>query len=182
MNSILAFLYFILLYGGGEKGGLLDVNPGLIFWTVITFIILLLILKKIAWMPILKAISEREEKIKRDIEEAEKKFKEAEELHRRHQQALEEAEYRVRQLLSEGREYANRVRDDIIAKANVEAQKIFESARLEIENQKIEAMNELKQIVADLSIQVAEKILEETVDKDKNQKLIDQLIQKLPKG
>lgn len=182
MLTKLGLISFLLLYGGGEKGGLLDVNPGLIFWTIVTFLILLIILKKTAWQPILQALKEREDKIRSSLEKAEQAKKEAEEILARNQKHLADAEEQVRKIINEGRDYANKLRTEIVSKANEEAQKMIETAKQEIENKKQEALGELKEIVADLSISAAEKILEETLDKEKHKKLIEKLIQNLPKG
>lgn len=182
MFSKIGLINFLLLYSGGEKGGLLDVNPGLIFWTIITFLILLFILKKTAWKPILQALKEREDNIRASLEKAEQARKEAEEILEKNRKNLSEAEEQVKKIIEEGREYASKIRNEIISRANVEAQKLLENAKQEIENKKQEALIELKGIVADLSIQAAEKILEETLDKEKHKKLVEKLIQNLPKG
>lgn len=181
MFSKIGLINFLLLYSGGEKGGLLDVNPGLIFWTIITFLILLFILKKTAWKPILQALKEREDNIRASLEKAEQARKEAEEILEKNRKNLSEAEEQVKKIIEEGREYASKIRNEIISRANVEAQKLLENAKQEIENKKQEALIELKGIVADLSIQAAEKILEETLDKEKHKKLVEKLIQNLPK-
>lgn len=182
MFSRIGLINFLLLYSGGEKGGLLDVNPGLIFWTIVTFLILLFILKKTAWKPILQALKEREDNIRASLEKAEQARKEAEEILEKNRKNLSEAEEQVKKIIEEGREYASKLRNEIISRANVEAQKMLENAKQEIENKKQEALTELKGIVADLSIQAAEKILEETLDKEKHKKLVEKLIQNLPKG
>jgi F-type H+-transporting ATPase subunit b len=182
MFTKIGLINFLLLYSGGEKGGLLDVNPGLIFWTIITFLILLFILKKTAWQPILQALKEREDNIRASLEKAEQARKEAEEILEKNKKNLAEAEEQVKKIINEGREYANKLRAEIVSRANTEAQKILETAKQEIETKKQEALSELKEIVADLSIQAAEKILEETLDKEKHKKLVEKLIQNLPKG
>lgn len=182
MFSSFGLMNFLLLYSGSEKGGLLDVNPGLIFWTIVTFLILLFILKKTAWQPILQALKEREDNIRTSLEKAEQAKREAEEILEQNKKNLAEAEEQVRKIINEGREYANRLRSEIISKANEEAQKMLEAAKQEIENKKQEALGELKEIVADLSIQAAEKILQETLDKEKHKKLVEKLIQNLPEG
>ncbi|MCX8056265.1 MAG: F0F1 ATP synthase subunit B [Ignavibacteria bacterium] len=182
MSFNFGLINFLLLYGGGAKGGLLDVNPGLIFWTIVTFIILLIILKKTAWQPILTALKEREESIRSALEKAERARKEADEIFEKNQKSLAEAEEQVRKIINEGKEYANKLRNEIISRANEEAQKMIDNAKQEIETKKQEALLELKEIVADLSIQAAEKILEESLDREKHKKLIEKLIQNLPKG
>lgn len=182
MLSFAGLINLVLLYSGSEKGGLLNVSPGLIFWTIITFLILLIILKKTAWQPILQALKEREDAIRSSLEKAEQARREAEEILEKNKRNIAEAEEQVKKIINEGRDYANRVRNEILKKANQEAQKMIETAKKEIETKKQEALGELKEIVADLSIQAAEKILEESLDKEKHRKLIEKLIQNLPKG
>lgn len=94
MFSKIGLINFLLLYSGGEKGGLLDVNPGLIFWTIITFLILLFILKKTAWKPILQALKEREDNIRASLEKAEQARKEAEEILEKNRKNLSELKSR----------------------------------------------------------------------------------------
>ncbi len=182
MFSKIGLINFILLYGGGARGGLLDINPGLIFWTILTFLILLFILKKTAWQPILNALKEREENILSKLEKAEQERRDAEKLLAESKKNLADAEEQARKIINEGKEYANKLRNEIISKANEEAQKILENAKKEIENKKQEALTELKELVADLSIQAAEKILDESLDKEKHRKLVEKLIQNLPQG
>ena len=182
MFSNIGLINFLLLYSGGEKGSLLDVNPGLIFWTIVTFLILLFILKRTAWKPILEALKEREENIRISLEKAEQARKEAEEILEKNRKNIAEAEEQVKKIINEGREYASKLRNEIISKANEEAQKMIDSAKQEIETKKQEALFELKEIVADLSIQAAEKILEESLDKEKHKKIVEKLIKNLPKG
>jgi F-type H+-transporting ATPase subunit b len=85
-------LTIAVLAAGGENGGLLDVNPGLMIWTVITFILLLLILKKVAWKPILTALDKREKDIKDSLEKAEIAKAEAQKILEENQANLSRAE------------------------------------------------------------------------------------------
>lgn len=179
---MLSLINFILLYSSGEKGGLLDINPGLIFWTITTFLILLFILKRIAWKPILQALAEREENIRASLEKAEQARREAELILQENSKRLAEAEEQARKIINEGREYSNKIRTEILEKANQEAKRMIDLAQQEIERKKEEALDELREVVSELSIQAAEKILEKSIDKEENKKIVEKLIQNISKG
>lgn len=179
---MLSLINFILLYSSGEKGGLLDINPGLIFWTIITFLILLFILKRTAWKPILQALAEREENIRASLEKAEQARREAELILQENSRRLAEAEEQVKKIINEGREYSNKLRAEILEKANQEAKRMIDLAQQEIERKKEEALDELRDVVSELSIQAAEKILEKSIDKEENKKIVEKLIQNISKG
>lgn len=179
---MLSLINFILLFSSGEKGGLLDVNPGLIFWTIITFLILLLILRKTAWKPILQALEERENNIRISLEKAEQARREAELILQENSRKLMEAEEQVKKIINEGREYSNKLRNEILEKANQEAKRMIELAQQEIERKKEEALDELREVVSELSIQAAEKIIEKSLDKNENKRIVEKLIQSIAKG
>lgn len=155
------------------------VNPGfgLVFWTAITFLILLFILRKFAWRPILGAVSEREEGIKNALASAENARKEMENLQADNERILQEARVEREAMLKDARE----IREQTIAKAETEAQekasKIIEKAQAAIESEKKAAMAELKSHVAGLSIEIAEKVVrEELSNKDKQLKLVEGML------
>ena len=103
-------MYAVPFFSGGAMGGPLDVNPGLILWTVVTFVILLLILKKVAWKPILNSLSERESFIKDSLEKAEKAQAEAEKLVAENRENLSKAEEEAKKVIEQGREYAEELK------------------------------------------------------------------------
>lgn len=150
---------------------------GLVFWTVITFLILLFLLRKFAWRPILGAVSEREEGIKNALASAENARKEMENLQVDNERILQEARVEREAMLKDARE----IREQTIAKAETEAQekasKIIEKAQAAIESEKKAAMAELKSHVAGLSIEIAEKVVrEELSNKDKQLKLVEGML------
>ena len=150
---------------------------GLVFWTVITFLILLFLLRKFAWRPILGAVSEREEGIKNALASAENARKEMENLQADNERILQEARAEREAMLKEARE----IREQTIAKAETEAQekasKIIEKAQAAIESEKKAAMAELKSHVAGLSIEIAEKVVQDELsNKDKQLKLVEGML------
>lgn len=181
MFNVHLFLNFILLYSGGEKGGLLDINPGLIFWTFVTFILLLFLLKKVAWKPMLEALKQREDTIRDALEKSQQAKIEAEKILEENKKNLALAEEQTKKIIDEGREFSNKLKADILEKANQDAKKILDQAKLEIERKKEEALFELKEVVADLTIQATEKLIDETLDKKKHRQLVDKFISSLSK-
>lgn len=173
-------LLLLAFSGGGEKAGSpLDVNPGVILWTVVTFIFLLLILKKIAWKPILNSLSERENFIKDSLEKAGKAQKEAEKLIAENKVSLVKAEEEAKRIIDQSREYAEKLKSQILDESKLQAKKMIAEASNEIERKNAEAFSKLKDQVADIAIQTAEKILRETLDRGKQVKLIDKYLDDL---
>ncbi len=181
MFNVHLFLNFILLYSGGEKGGLLDINPGLIFWTIVTFILLLFLLKKVAWKPMLEALKQREDTIRDALEKSQQAKIEAEKILEENKKNLALAEEQTKKIIDEGKEFSNKLKADILEKANQNAKKILDQAKLEIERKKEEALGELKEVVADLTIQATEKLIDESLDKKKHRQLVNKFISTLPK-
>jgi F-type H+-transporting ATPase subunit b len=172
----------LLALSGGESGGPLDVNPGVILWTVVTFIFLLLILKKIAWKPILNSLNEREVFIKESLEKAEVANKEAEKLIADNKVNLLKAEEEAQKIIEQSREFAEKLKNQILEESKSSAKKMVEDAANEIERKNTEAFVKLKNQVADIAIQSAEKILRENLDKEKQTKLVKKYLDDLSKN
>jgi len=172
----------VVLVLASEGGSLVDVNPGLIFWTVVTFLILLLVLKKVAWKPILTALGQREDAIKDSLEKAEKAKEEAQKILQENQASIVKVEEESRKIIEQSRVYADKLKEQIIRDSKVQAQRIIEDASSEIERKKEETFNELKTRVAEIAIQAAEKILSENLNKDSNKKLVNKYIDEIPRN
>lgn len=150
---------------------------GLVFWTAITFLILLFILRKFAWKPILGAVSDREEGIKEALASAEKARKEMENLHADNERILQEARAEREAMLKDAREMKNKMISDAKDEAQVQASKMIEQAQQAIESEKKAAMAELKSHVAGLSLDIAEKVVrDELSNKDKQLKLVENML------
>ena len=179
MNT-LSYLLLLTLYEGSEKGGgPLDVNPGVILWTVVTFIFLLLILKKLAWKPILNSLNEREKLIKESLEKADQAQKDAEKLLAENKVNLSKAEDEAQKIIEQSRELAEKLKTQILEESKSQAKKMIVDATSEIERKNAEAFNKLKDQVADIAVNVAEKILRENLDKDKQVRLVNKYLDDL---
>lgn len=143
---------------------------GLMFWMFVTFAIIFLLLKKFAWKPILKMIKEREDSIDSAIKSAEKAREEMKELQAGNERILAEARAASDALLKDARDAKESIIAEAKAKAKSEADRLVAQARETINNEKLAAITELKNQVATLSIDIAEKILKEQFSSDEKQK------------
>jgi len=160
--------------------GLLTPDPGLVFWSLISFGILVFILKKFAWKPILHALKVREETIEYALGAAEKARTEVKNLELTKTQMIEQAKQERDGLIKEARELKQHILKEAKSKAQTEADKIIENARLQIQREKEEAILELKQKVAELSVDIAGKLLEQELQTtDKQKTVIDRYLQEV---
>lgn len=161
---------------------MLDLNPGLIIWTIVTFLVAMLILRRYAWKPLLGALAAREEKIRSQLEQAEHAQAEAQRLLEEHQRALAAAEEQSQRIIREGRSLADQMKADILEKANAGARTLIDQAKGEIQREKDSALEHLRAEVADLVILAAGKILDANLDTPKQRKLVDAVIQDINRG
>jgi len=159
--------------------GLLKVDPGLLLWTIITFIVLLLILWKAAWKPIVESLDARAEKIRGDIDNAEKSRQEAEKLYAQHKEMMDRAKDEATQIIAKGKEDAEKIKNDIVDKANSSAKVIAERAKKEIELAKDKAINELKNEVVLLSTEIASKIVKKNINLNDQKGLVEEVLKDL---
>ena len=132
---------------------------GTIFWMTIVFLTLVFILGKFAWGPIMKSLKEREDSISDALKSAEKAKEEMSRLNADNQKILAEAKSERDLLLKEARDIKDKMIADAKGIASVEAAKMIENAKQAIESEKMTAINQIKAQVAELSIEIAEKIL-----------------------
>ncbi|MDG1850267.1 MAG: F0F1 ATP synthase subunit B [Flavobacteriales bacterium] len=150
---------------------------GLIFWTTLSFLILMFLLKKFAWAPILGAVKTREASIKDALEAAENARTEMASLQADNDRILKEARTERDEMLKEARDIKASIVSDAKNSAKEEADKMIASAKSVIENEKAAAISELKSSVGALSIEIAEKVLKaELKDSDKQNAYIAEML------
>lgn len=150
---------------------------GLVFWSAITFLVLLVILRKFAWKPILGAVSEREEGIKSALASAENARREMENLQADNERILKEARAEREAMLKEARDIKNKMIADAKEEAQSQANNLIVQAQAAIQSEKKAAMAELKNQVANLSIEIAEKVVRaELSNKDKQMSLVENML------
>lgn len=150
---------------------------GLIFWTALTFAILLFVLRKFAWKPILGAVGDREDSIKKALAEAENARKEMQNLQADNERVLKEARAEREAMLKEAREIKAKIVSDAKVLSKVEGDKMIKAAQATIESEKKAAVAEIKNQVAELSVEIAEKVIKEQLaNKDKQLKLVEDML------
>lgn len=151
---------------------------GLIFWTTLVFLTLFFLLAKFAWKPILSSVNEREQKIEDALLLAEKTKLEMQKIQSDNQALLREARDERDKILKEAKEAKEAIVSDAKNIATKEGQKILENARIAIQNEKMAAITELKNQVATLSLDIAEKILKNELSSNEKQKAyVDHLLE-----
>jgi len=154
-----------------------DFSFGLFFWQILILVLLVWLLNKFAWKPILNAVNEREDGIKKALEEADKARQEMAELNASNEKILKEARAEREKMLKDAREIKEALISEAKDEAKMQADKIITQAKTTIENEKQAAIVELKRQVAELSVGIAEKVIkEELSNKDKQIKLIDKML------
>lgn len=153
-----------------------DVRPGLLIWTWITFIIVAVLLKRFAWGPMLKAITERETSIVSAIDSAKRERSEAEKLLAEQKTAIAQARQEAAEQVRKTQADMERFREELMGKARKEAEDLKVDARRIIEEERVRAVNDIKAEAVKLSIQVAEKLLGERLDDAKQQQLAQQFV------
>ena len=152
------------------------INPaiGTLFWTVVTFTLFFLILKKYAWKPILNAVKQRDEMIKGSLISAEKARKEMLKLQSDNEAILRKAREEREGILKEARDIRDKLIAEAKGKASEEAEKLVEKARAGIEREKTIALSSIREQIANLSVEIASKLIEEKLKHTGEQeKLID---------
>lgn len=172
-------LIFAASNGGG---GILNFNSGFAIWVIITLVIFLFVMSKYAVPLIMHSLSEREERIKNSLESAEKALAKAERISEDNKKALKEAEIKAQKIRKEAIDEAELLRADKIEKARKEASRIVEDARQTIEQEKKQAMMDLRNEVANLAVKSASMIIGEELDQKKNKKLVETFIGDLSKN
>jgi F-type H+-transporting ATPase subunit b len=152
-------------------------DVGTIFWMLLMFIIVLVILKKFAWKPILNALDKREKSIEESLRSADRARKEMEQLKADNEKIIAQARVERDGMLKETKQLSEKILKEAREKASVETKRLIETAREQIENEKAWAVTEIRNQVAELSVDIAEKILREKLKDGKQQKeLIDKLL------
>ena len=154
-----------------------DFSAGLFFWQIILFVLLLLLLRKYAWRPILNAVNEREEGIKNALAAAEDAKKEMQNVTADSEKLLKEARAEREAMLKEAREIKDKIVADAREQSKLEGDKMIKQAQATIESEKKAAIADIKDQVASLSVEIAEKVIKgQLTSKDKQLKLVEEML------
>jgi F-type H+-transporting ATPase subunit b len=158
---------------------LVQPDPGLYIWTIATFLLLLAALAKFAWRPLLTALDQRQASIRQALDDARQAKQELERLHGESARILSEARVEADAILTRTREDANRFRDELKQKAQAEAANVVKNAQRQIEMETARALQQIRAEAADLSVAIASKILQRTVSKEDNERLIEETFRQI---
>ena len=160
--------------------GIMELNPGLSLWVGITFLVLIWVLKRFAFGPIVRMLDERERTIREAIEQAKKEREEAERMMTQQKEALARAHREAAELAKRSQAEMEAFRVDLAGKAKKEADDLVASARRQIEEEKVKAVAEIKGQTVDLAIAAASRILKVGLDDKAQRALVEEYIAQLP--
>ena len=159
---------------------LLTPDIGLLFWMLLSFTIVMFVLKKFAWKPIMEAVKARENSISSAINAAKHAREELEQLQEEKDKAIDAAKQECDKIIKDGRELVENYMTDAKTKSTQKANKLLEDARAIIKRDKIAAINQVKDYIAEISVQIAEKLIKQELDADNKQKmLIDKMVNEI---
>jgi len=159
--------------GGAD---LLSPNAGLMFWTLLIFLLLLGVLSKFAFGPITRAVEARERALADAIEGAKRDREEAAQLLAEHKRQLDEARTEAQKFIADGRATGEKMRAELLEQTRREQAEMLERARREIDNEKIRAIAELRREAVDLAIAGASRVVEQNLDSAGNRKLVESFL------
>lgn len=158
---------------------LVQPDPGLFIWTIVTFLLLLTLLAKFAWRPLLQALEARQEAIRKSLDDAQHARQELERINQDSQRILSEARVEADAIVSRSRSDADRLRGELREQARSEAATIVKNAERQIQLETERARQQIRREAADLSVLIAEKLLRRNITKEDNEKLISEALSQI---
>ena len=158
---------------------LIQPDPGLFIWTIITFLVLLALLAKFAWRPLLEALETRQERIRKSLEDADRARQELERLQQETAKIMQQARIEAESIVAQTRTDAERLREELKQKAKEEADNILRNAQQQIQLQTRQAIQQIRHEVADIAVSLASKLLERNIAKEDNSRLIDETLKQI---
>jgi F-type H+-transporting ATPase subunit b len=158
---------------------LVQVDPGLFIWTILTFLVLLAVLAKFAWTPLLTALETRQNAIRKSLDDAQQAKQELERLNLESAQIINRARVEAEAVITQSRSDGDRLREEIRARARTEADHIVKNAERQIQLETSLALEQIRREAVDLSVMIASKILQRNLTKEDNEKLIDDALKQV---
>ncbi len=158
---------------------LVQPDPGLFLWTILTFLVLLALLAKFAWKPLLGVLDQRQEMIRQSLDDAEKAKQELEQLQQKSKEILSEARAEAQSIVAKSRTEAERLKAEIREKAKAEADSILSNAEKQIQLETEKAISQIHSDVADLSHLVASKLIGRNLSKEDDEALIEESLKQI---
>jgi F-type H+-transporting ATPase subunit b len=158
---------------------LVQLDPGLFIWTILTFLVLLTLLAKFAWRPLLQALESRQETIRKSLDDAERARRELEAVQRESEQIVRQARLDAESIISASRADAERLRGEMRQKAREDAEGILRNAERQIQLETNRALQQIRQEAVDLSVTIASKLIGRNLSREDNERLIDEAIKQV---
>jgi F-type H+-transporting ATPase subunit b len=155
---------------------LVQPDPGLYIWTIVTFLVLLALLTKFAWKPLLAALQARQQRIAQALDEAKRAHDEMERVKRESAEVIRQAHVEASSIVSASRADAERVREETKQKARAEAAAIVAAAERRIQAETVRARDEVRREAVDLSVAIASKLIRRHISAEDNKAMIDEMI------
>ncbi len=162
------------------ESALLRFEPGLMIWTIIIFFTLLVVLRKLAWKPILEALDEREKKIEDALQQAQKAQKDTEGVVAENQRRVDEAIQKSEQIVHQAREDADHSRQRILDEAKAESRRIVDQGMERLEAEQRAALVEIRGMAADLAIQAAGRLIQSSLTETQQREVVDKFLREVP--
>ena len=153
--------------------------PGLFIWTILTFLVLLGLLAKFAWTPLLAALDSRQQGIRKALDDAQTAKQELERLEQESAAIIRKARAEAEALIAQSRADGDRLREELRQKAKAEADGILRNAERQIQLETGRALQQIRTEAVDLSVMIASKIIQRNISKEDNQRLIDEALKQV---
>ena len=158
---------------------LVQPDPGLFIWTILTFLVLLALLAKFAWRPLLQALENRQATIRKALDDAQEAKRELERLNQESARILRAARVEAEAIVSQSRSDGDRLREEMKQKAKAEADTIVRTAERQIQLETGRALQQIRHEAANLSVMIASKLLQRNISREDNEQLIEQALRQL---
>ena len=158
---------------------LVQTDPGLFIWTIVTFLVLLALLAKFAWRPLLEALDTRQNAIRKSLDDAQQARQELERLNTESAQIIARSRQEADAIITQSRADGDRLREEIRQKARSEADLIVKNAERQIQLETSRAIEQIRHEAVDLSVMIASKIIQRNLTKEDNERLIDEALRQV---
>ena len=172
----------LLAQEGEKRVDLLSPNPGVMFWTLIIFVILLIVLARFAFKPLTAAVEAREKALEEAITSAKRDRDAAAQLLAEQQRALDATRADAQRVIAEGRTTAEKLRNEMLEQTKQQQHELLERARVEIDNERKRAIADLRREAVELALAGASKVIERNLDDQTNRKLVESFLSSVPVG
>jgi F-type H+-transporting ATPase subunit b len=154
-------------------------DPGLFIWTIVVFLVLLMLLRKFAWRPLLQALEARQQTIRQSLDDADRAKNELQRLQEESAQIVRQARVEAEAIVSRSRADGERLKEEIRQKARADAASIVRTAERQIQLETQQALRQIREEAADMSVAIASKLIQRNLSKEDNQRLIDEALKQI---